>query len=514
MEDSSQSTVSHWLEGVSLPALTTAPLDRDVETEVCVIGGGIAGLTTAYLLLQEGRSVVLLEDGALGSGMTGRTSAHLSNALDDRFYFLERAHGEQGARMAASSHTAAIERIAEIVDRERIACEFRYVEGYLVQAPDGPQGELDKEHPAAVRSGLAVSWTGRAPWPDFDSGRCLLFPRQAQFHPLKYLAGLARAVEASGGRIFTHSKAESLSGGENARVETQTGFTVKAGHIVVATNTPFNDRVAIHTKQAGYNTYVVGLSVPKDTIPHHLAWDTLEMYHYVRLAPFDAERDVLIVGGEDHKTGQASDFEERYRRLEEWTRERFPSAGPLLYRWSGEVFEPVDGMAYIGRNPGDADNVYVCTGDSGNGLTHGTVAAILITDLICGRANPWESLYNPSRISPYAGAEFLKENLNVAVQYGDWLTPGEISSVEDLSPGEGAIMRRGLSKVACFKDQDGVVHERSAVCPHLAGIVAWNSSEKTWDCPCHGSRFDRYGKVFMGPANSDLAPLQTEAPSR
>lgn len=238
-----------------------------------------------------------------------------------------------------------------------------------------------------------------------------------------------------------------------------------------------------------------------------MVWDTLEAYHYVRLAPYDNEYDVLIVGGEDHKTGQASDFEARYRRLEDWTRQRFPSAERVLYRWSGEVFEPLDGVAHIGRNTADADNVYICTGDSGNGLTHGTLGAMLIRDLIIGRENPWESLYSPSRVSMSNVADFLKENLNVAAQYADWVTPGEVAAADELAPGEGGVIRRGLRKVACYRDEEGALHECSAVCPHLAGIVTWNSSEKSWDCPCHGSRFDRFGKVFVGPANTDLAPV-------
>lgn len=489
--------------------LTTSPLVGDEKAEVGVIGGGIAGLSVAYLAAREGRDVVLLDDGPLGGGMTGRTSAHLSNALDDRFWFLERAHGERGARAAAESHTAAIERIAEIVDEERIDCDFRYVDGYLVQAADGPSGELEREFPAAVRAGLPVSWAGRAPWGGYDSGRCLLFPRQAQFHPVKYLAGLAAAFRRRGGRIYTGSKVEKVSGGAEVEATTSSGAVLKARNLVVATKTPFIVRVTIHTKQAAYSTYVVGLAVPRGTVEHHLAWDTLEMYHYLRVAPFDEDNDVLIVGGEDHKTGQADDAEARYQRLEAWTRERFPSAGKLLYRWSGEVFEPIDGMGYIGRNTADSENIYICTGDSGNGLTHGTLAGILIGDLIAGRSNPWQSLYDPSRVSVYAGAEFARENVNVALQYGDWITPGDIASADDLAPGEGGVVRRGLGKVACYRDDDGTLHERSAVCPHLAGIVAWNSSERTWDCPCHGSRFDRFGKVFLGPANSDLAELES-----
>jgi Rieske Fe-S protein len=315
-----------------------------------------------------------------------------------------------------------------------------------------------------------------------------------------------------------------MEGGEDAHVETSSGYTITADSIVVATNTPVNDRVTIHTKQAPYLTYVIGARVPRGSVTRALYWDTQDPYHYVRLqniSPEDegntgsenrgeAARDyeILIVGGEDHKTGQADDAERRYTRLERWARHRFPMMGEVEFRWSGQVMETIDGLAYIGRNPGDEPNVYIATGDSGMGMTHGTIAGILLTDLIMNRENEWASLYDPSRMTIQAGGEFAKENLNVMAQYTDLLTPGDIDSVDELAPGDGAVMRSGLTKVAVYRDPNGVVHEVSAVCRHLGCIVAWNSDEKTWDCPCHGSRYDAYGKVFNGPANSDLSPVE------
>jgi nitrite reductase/ring-hydroxylating ferredoxin subunit len=217
------------------------------------------------------------------------------------------------------------------------------------------------------------------------------------------------------------------------------------------------------------------------------------------------DRDVLIVGGEDHKTGQEDDAEERFARLIAWTRERFPTTGDAVYSWSGQIMEPIDGVAFIGRNPGDAKNVYIATGDSGNGMTHGTIAGILLTDLIHGRDNPWEALYDPSRITLRAAPEFAKENLNVAVQYADLVTNGEIDSTDQLAAHTGAVIRRGLTKRAAYRDPNGKLHEFSAVCPHLGCIIQWNSAENTWDCPCHGSRFEARGKVINGPAITGLS---------
>src|SRR5690606_9222384 len=277
------------------------------------------------------------------------------------------------------------------------------------------------------------------------------------------------------------------------------------GAVVVATNTPINDRLVIHTKQAPYMTYAIGVQVPRGAVTDALFWDTGDPYIYVRLQHDEVEGDILIVGGEDHKSGQADDTLERYQRLEDWIRAHVPTAGEVVHRRAGQVMETIDGLAFIGRNPVGHDNVYVVTGDSGMGMTHGTIAGMLITDLIDQRPNPWEALYDPSRKTLRAAGEFVREALNVSAQYADWVTAGDLSSEDDIAPDSGAVIRNGLAKHAVYRDAKGLLHRRSAVCPHLGCIVAWNEAEKTWDCPCHGSRFDRLGKVINGPANDDLA---------
>ena len=505
MKDDSQANTSIWMATADTPSQPR--LQENIRTDVCIIGAGIAGLTTAYLLAQEGRSVVVLDDGPIGGGMTGRTTAHLTNAFDDRYLDVEKLHGEEGARQTARSHTAAIDKVEEIVRKEQIDCEFERVDGFLFAPPPDTEALLDDELAATHRAGLLeVEKVARAPIDSFDTGPALRYPRQAQFHPLAYLSGLTRAIRRDGGRLFQQTHATVIEGGENARVETSAGPIVNCDVIVVATNTPVNDRVAIHTKQAPYVTYVIGAAIPKDAVTRALYWDTLDPYHYIRLQSYK-DRDVLIVGGEDHKTGQADNCAERYARLEKWARKCFPQIREIEFRWSGQVMEPVDYLAFIGRNPLDSDNVFIATGDSGQGMTHGTIAGILLSDLIQDRNNRWQELYSPSRVTLRAVKEYAGENINVAGQFADYLTAGDIKSVDELKPGQGAVMRDGLSKIAVYRDDQGRVHRRSAICPHLGCVVSWNTCERTWDCPCHGSRYTAEGRVYNGPANTDLAKL-------
>jgi glycine/D-amino acid oxidase-like deaminating enzyme/nitrite reductase/ring-hydroxylating ferredoxin subunit len=452
------------------------------------VGAGITGVTTAYLLMKKGARVVLLSDGTLGGGMTARTTAHLSSALDDHYFELERLHGENGARLAAQSHQAAIEAIEAMVAHERIDCDFTRLDGFLFLPPGGDPDLLRAEHAAAVRAGVeGVEWAPRAPIAGFDTGACLHFPHQGQFHPLKYLAGLAQAFVRGGGEIHCGTHVEGVQGGKAPFVRTSSGHEVRCAHVVVATNAPISTRVAIHTKQAPYLTYVIAAVVPPGAVTQALYWDTLDPYHFARLD--GARGELLIVGGEDHKTGQADDADRRFAKLEAWMRERFPAAREIVHRWSGQVMETVDGLAYIGREPGE-DNVYLATGDSGHGMTHGTIAGILITDLIHGAEVPWASLYDPGRRVPLSAvATYARENVNAARQLTGLASHGDLEDPADIEPGSGGIVRRGLHKLAVYRDESGRLHEMSARCTHLGCPVRWNSSEKTWDCPCHGSRF-------------------------
>ncbi len=511
---SSNRRTNESLWAATTPSFQAQALKKNAKADVCVIGGGIAGLTTGYLLALEGKSVIVIDKNSAGQGETINTSAHLSNEIDATYVEISRLHGEGGARLAAKSHTAAISKIESIVGREEIKCDFARVDGYLFPGPDDSESTLDDELKAAQNAGVEVfKEHGKLPIL-LNAGPYLRFADQAQFHAGKYIVGLAQAFKRAGGKFYAKTEAKEIKGGEPATVTTTKGQQITADAVVVATNTPVNDWVTMHTKQAAYRTYVIGVEVPLGSIPPALYWDTEDPFHYVRVQRIgegEKARDILIIGGEDHKTGQMEELESRYARLLSWGRTHVPGLPDPEFRWSGQIMDTVDGLAFIGRNPGDARNIYIVTGDSGVGLTHGTIAGMLLTDMIMGRENPWSILYDPARKSPLAALTFAKENLNVAAQYASWVTPGEVTSVEEIQPGKGAVVRRGLSKIAAYRDPSGNLHQRSAVCTHLGCIVAWNTTESSWDCPCHGSRFDPDGKVLNGPALSPLAEVEPEA---
>jgi glycine/D-amino acid oxidase-like deaminating enzyme/nitrite reductase/ring-hydroxylating ferredoxin subunit len=506
MNVSHERTRSLWMD-VTVAAAPT--LDRNETADVAVVGSGIAGLSVAYELAARGAQVAVLDRADIGTGMTARTTAHLASAFDDGYAELTKTHGREVARLVYRSQAAAIDRIEAIQAAEAIECDFARLDGYLVLAPGTPADALDAELSAATEAGVRVAEElEQTPIHAKNLVRSLRFADQARVHPLKYLSGLAGAIARRGGRLYAGTPVEEVEETKDGVVlKTSGGYEVRAQHAVLATNSPIVNRLAVHAKQAPYRTYAIAAPLARGLLPDALYWDTLDPYHYVRLQPGPEKHDVVIVGGQDHKSGAANDGERRFAALEQWIRHRLPKLGKVSHRWSGQVMEPVDGVGFIGRNPGQS-RVFIATGDSGQGITGGALAGIILADLIAGAENPWAAVYDPARKPLRKLGEFVSENTTAVRSFARYLLPGEIDSVGRLKPGEGGILRSGLRRVAACRDLSGQLHLRSAACPHAGCVVAWNALEQCWDCPCHGSQFAPDGSVLNGPSFGPLAPVE------
>ena len=495
---------SVWMEAARFPA---PALDRSLTTDVVIVGSGICGTSLAYELTAKGVGVVILDRGEIGRGMTARTSAHLTFQSDDLYQEVISRRGLRAAKLHYESQRAAVDRIEAIVKTEKIACDFSRLDGILGLIGEKPE-LLSKEIEACHRLGYTeVRWAKKAELRRLKASRGLCFPAQARFHPLKYLNGVLKIIARRKGLIFGRSCVTEVTESErHVTVTTSAGYKVKARRAVIATNSPIAPKVAIHTKQTPYRTYVIGAEIPKNKIVDALYWDTLDPYHYVRLQP-GRGKDMLIVGGEDHRTGEADDAPRRFDKLERWMRARFPEARGIKYRWSGQILDPIDYTAFIGRCPG-RKRLFLATGDSGQGLTHGVVAGLLLADLTRGKTSPWADIYKPSRKTLDAAGRYVSDNMAVAKNMLGYLTPGDDAAAQRLKSGKGAVLRDGVAKLAVCRDSKGNLHVHSASCTHVGCLIGWNSFEQCWDCPCHGSHFAADGEALNAPAISALATAE------
>ena len=431
-----EQTRSLWMD---VPVAEATSLTRSERADVVVVGSGIAGLSVAYELVSRGRSVIVLDRGKIGSGMTARTTAHLATALDDYYKEFVGVRDEECARLYYQSVMTAISRAEAIQDLENIDCEFCRVDGLWVPAPETSKSLLDEELECCQRLGIPVENSMSAtPFHSDGMARSLRFPAQARFHPTKYLAGLASALQRSGARLYADSCVESIDHErDEVVVKVASGHEVRATDVVVATNSPINLEVAIHTKQAPYRTYVIAAKLPSSVLADALYWDTLEPYHYVRLQPLSTEEVLVIIGGEDHKSGEADDGEERFAALEHWARERLPDMGAVTHRWSGQVLEPIDFVGFIGRTPNE-EHVFLVSGDSGQGITNGLVAGILIADLITVGSSRWEEVYSPARKIHKNLGEYISENITPLKNFAEYLSADEIATVDEEARADAA----------------------------------------------------------------------------
>ena len=504
MKNDLAQTQSIWMD-VSAPHFPA--LERDIEVDVAIVGGGITGITAANLLKRSGKRVAVIELGRIGDGETGMTTAHLTEVLDLDYQDLISNFGVEGGHLACQSSRKAIQRIEANIHAYNIDCDFKRVPGWKWTESQDDISYLEAEAEAALKLSVPNLLSTTAPLP-FDIKRAIRFDHQAQFHPLKYLKAIAATIPGDGSHIFENTRAIDMVDGEPCVVVTSRG-TITCKEIVVAANVPVSNKLFLHTKIAAYRSYAIAFKATEAAaISGNLLWDTMDPYHYIRTTKINDD-DYLIVGGEDHKTGQDTHADVHFQNLEDWCADRFDFT-TIPYRWSGQIINPVDGLPYVGRNS-LCDNIFVATGYSGNGMTFGTMAGMLISDLILGQTNPWAELYDATRVKPLAAARsFISENIDFPTRLiSDRLAPEE-NNLNLLHENEGALVRVGGKKVAAYRDTEGQMHLLSPVCPHMGCYVHWNSAEKSWDCPCHGSRFSPQGKLLNGPAVTDLASEEVD----
>jgi len=493
-------TSSIWPEA---PDSQTQPLRSNLEAPIVIVGAGISGLTTAYELARTGRRPVIIDAAKPAAGETHYTSAHLASVIDDRFVNMERWHGEQGSRLAYQSHATAITWIEHTIQDLGIECDFARINGYLFDPGVKGKDFLEKELEAAWRAGFVqAQLLDITPLRGLTEHPCICFPNQARFNPGLYINGLLRELERMEVPIYRDARVLSWEAKDGVRLKTDNDFEVNCEKVVFACNDPFV-RFKYYTMHAPYRSYVMTFEVPENIESDGLYWDTSDPYHYLRFAknPKGPGR-VLVSGGEDHKTGQKEHAEECWKNLEGWTRYNLPWTGRETARWSGQILETIDGLAFLGQDPGGEGKVLMISGDSGMGLTHGTIGALIVSALLEGKTHPWTELYDPGRFRWKAFPQFVQENANVARQYTHVMLPS-LHAQTEATEDHGVVVQAGLGKSACVRDGNEC-KEMNAICPHLGGLVTWNEAEGTWDCQCHGSRFTAEGEVINGPAVTPL----------
>lgn len=492
-------STSYWLEHVPAEAVFPA-LNTDVYTDVLVIGGGITGLMSAYQLTRAGKKVTLVDKDRIGGGESGYTTAFLMYATDASLQKLHGTFGDAGAKQAWESGEKIIDTLESIIEQERIDCDFRRCSAYLSAANENHLKHLKKELVLAEKLGFQLALA-----PDtgpFHGIQALHIPNQAVFHPGKFMQGLAEAIVTYGGTIYEDTTVERFDEKDPHRIHTS-GGKISAQHVVVATHSPINHPFEGPTRLFATQSYVIAASIPADSIPDALYLDMEDPYHYLRLQK-ETDHDIVILGGEDRPTGGDTHTEERHRKLEDFLRSHLDVPYTITHRWSGQILETADGLPYIGRSLACKDH-YIATGYAGNGMTFGCIAGVLIADLILDRPSPYKDLYTPARIKGIGS--MLKFGAHTAKNLvKDRLTPVK-NITDDIAPGEGKIIEQDGKKVAAFRSKSGKLITCSAICTHLGCVVGWNTAEKSWDCPCHGSRFDTEGKVLNGPAIDPLPPV-------
>jgi glycine/D-amino acid oxidase-like deaminating enzyme/nitrite reductase/ring-hydroxylating ferredoxin subunit len=487
-----------------------AALGPETVYDAIVIGGGITGLTAALLLQNAGRNILLADSHTVGFGTTGGTSAHINTFADTTYKEAESAFGKEGAQLFADAINEGFGLISSNIKNYRIECDYETKTGFLYAEDEKQADQLDEVFSGAKAVGVPVNYTIKVPTPQSFQA-ALEFEGQAQFHPMKYALALAKAFTDAGGIILEHTNIEGVEKEDEIHVGISGGLKIKAKKVIYATHIPPGIN-SYSLRCAPYRSYVLGVKLKTDTYPDALIYDMQEPYHYFRTHEIQGEK-LLIAGGNDHKTGH-DDAKKAFEDLEKYVRKNY-NVSSVKYKWSSQYYVPVDGFPYIGQMPEASEGIYCATGYNGNGMMLGSIAGKILADLVQGKVNKYEKVFSPSRLKPVAGfTTFVEENADVAYHFvADRFSFHETDSLKRMQPGTGKLLEIDGKKIAAYRDDQGQIFALSPICTHAGCIVNWNGEEKSWDCPCHGARYDIHGKVLTGPATLSLTKIETEKKS-
>ncbi|WP_028815233.1 FAD-dependent oxidoreductase [Streptomyces flavidovirens] len=500
---------SYWM--ATAPGTRYSPPDTDLTADVAVIGGGIAGLCTAWELVRAGLDVVLLEGDRIAAGVTGYTTAKLTALHGLGYARLEATHGADNAGLYALSQQDAVERTAALCEELGIDADLERADACTYLEDPRRADELRDEAAAARRAGLDASFVTDTELP-FPVAGAVRVRRQLQFHPRRFLVALAERITAAGGRVHERTRVTGLHDGARCRLSTESGLTVTVRDAVIATHYPVFDRTLLFTRLKPRRELVLAAPVPSGDAPRGMYMSPADRVRSVRSAPYDEGRRLLIVTGETFEPG-AGGVRERFARLDAWARERMPgfAEAELAYRWAAQDNDSSDHLPYVGYAHPGTQHVFVATGFGGWGMSNGVMAGRLLAAHVVGGPRPaWTDLYDPRRLPQVREtAEVAKFQTAVARHFvGDRLHTGHVDSVDEVPPGSGAVVRLEGHRCAVYRDESGEARVVSARCTHLGCLVQFNDAEKVWECPCHGSRFGTDGAVLHGPATRPLEPRE------
>ena len=497
----SEQAVSIW--NATAPGTPYPRRDITAPVDVAIVGGGIVGLTAAYLLKRAGRSVAVVESRRVAAQVTGGSTAKITSQHGLIYADLIDNHGIEKAQAYADANQEAIEQIARIAASLGVECDFERKASYVFSRTGATTGAIEEEYEAATRLGLPASFVKTAPI-SVPVASALCFDNQAQFHPRKYLLAMAAAIDGDGSYVIENTRVLDAHDGEPCRVVSE-GGTIAATDVIVATNLPILDRGGFFTR--AYPRAHIGIAAPiaAGAVPEGMFLCMDDAPHSLRTWR-NGEETYLIVLSAGFTPGKTEDVTALYDRLARETQRDFPIRS-IAHRWMTEDYDSMDGLPFVGKLAPGSKHLYTATGFSAWGISNGTAAAHLLANIILEREAPTAFLYDSTRIKAAGATKFLRKNLSVGK---DWLSGivsrGERRSVNDLQPGDGAVIDVSGKKQAVYKDEDGAIHARSPYCTHLGCLLAWNNLERTWDCSCHGSRFERDGRVLHGPATKDMEP--------